>query len=199
MLRRYAGSIMVQPRTLLLEKPIYFFLEPMKAKRAEDAGNDKDSINGPHQVDPHRFASCAPVMPNLALYASTGNPYPDSEPHDTVQTTKRWAKFVKLSHAMFIVVRDAIANGKTPTVAEMIEDAVTLAGVGRTKSGTISVDAQYAALDTMRDLRLYGVIESEDASSFIKKTKWSKLMEPANIGLLSGLDATQKAELAAAA
>src|SRR5262249_51754878 len=130
MIQTWSQGIMVQPRTLMIAKPEFFFFEPHAAKRAADAGNEANQIErGVHQVDPNRAVSCAPVMPTLDLLHETGNPYPKSL-DETVVSSKRWDKFAILSHTLW---RLAESKAEAFTVAEIIEEAVAAAGVGYKK------------------------------------------------------------------
>ncbi len=179
MLKVASDGIMVQPRTLKLPKPIHFFFEPQPAKRDIDKGNDANHINsGPHQVDPNRPVSCAPVMPNLVLLRDTGNPYPMTQ-DETVVSNSRWDKYHKLSHAIWGILVD---KADYVTAAEIVKDAVGVAGVGYKKDGkTISKDAEYAVVDTLRDLRTYGLVTSDKATRAFKKTKFKVVADPFSV------------------
>lgn len=179
MLKVASDGIMVQPRTLKLPKPVHFFFEPQPPKRDADKGNDANAINaGPHQVDPNRPVSCAPVMPNLALLRDNGNPYPMAL-DETVVSNTRWDKYHKLSHAIWGILVD---KADYVTAAEIIKDAVGIAGVGYKKDGkSISNDAQYACIDTLRDLRTYGLVTSDKASRAFKKTKFKVVADPFSV------------------
>lgn len=175
MTRVEGDAVMFQPRTLLVPKPAYLFFEPKHAVRDPESGNADDAIEaGPHQVDPNRHVSNVPVMPNIDLCRATGNPYPNDPDHETISTKPKYRQWVKLSHAVFNVLRECFEIDPTAMLSthEIIPDAVRASGVGAKKDGTIEKYTPYAVLDTMRDLRLYGYVVGEDASALVKKTKF---------------------------
>lgn len=179
MLERPSAGLPIQPRTMLLPRPAMFFCEPNAPKHVLEAqeANDFDRL---HQVDPNRPSSCAPVMPNLDLLRETGNPYPDSAEHETVITRSKWQKYVPLLHAVFKIMSEA---AEPKAGVEIINDAVQMAGVGTNKAGEISNEANYVVSDTLRDLRLYGIAQSDEPTAFFKKTKYQIVEQPEKIAL----------------
>lgn len=189
MIRVSAETIGLQPRTSLLGRPAFFFLEPTPPKR-DDAASEQSANyieKGPHQVDPNRVVSCAPVMPSITLLRDTGNPYPADEQHPTVITSDYWRPFVKISHSVWKLLMESVdENGFVHVTAARIEEAACkLAGVGINSKGALLTNARYCVLDTLRDLRLYGLVESTDATKAGKKTQFRIVAEPLKVRLIS--------------
>lgn len=172
MIETASKDVMVQPRTMGLARPKWFYFEPAANRRDADKGNEANQIEvGVHQVDPTRPPSCVAVMPDLELLAETGNPYPAEVQEDgPIVTSKRWLQYVPLAHAAFEVLK---AKGEGVTAAQLVEEAVTLAGVGYKKDGGISSNSNYVITDMLRDLRCYGIATSVDAGKEFKKTVFS--------------------------
>ncbi|MDX5370676.1 MAG: hypothetical protein LPL29_15000 [Alphaproteobacteria bacterium] len=128
-------------RALLVPLPEKFYLLDEPARTGKHV----------HQVDPARVESCTPVMPNLDLLASTGNPYP-AEPDGTVKTTDKYLNFVKISHFTY---QHFAANGEMlgRPDAEVVERILGMADM------TDTYETRLAIQDTLMDLALYGLAE----------------------------------------
>lgn len=132
-----------EDRTKLVPVPDTFYLTADPATVTKRRG---------HQVDPHRWASCVPVMPNLDLYHSTGNPYP-SEPDNTVRASSpEWTNYVKIAHHAFglLLKRGEIIGHPK----ELVDEALALAGMPASTKY-----ANQAFSDTFADCALYGLCD----------------------------------------
>lgn len=164
-----ASTISVQPRTsMYVSLPAFFYFEPLPVKRAADAELE-DDIEYDHQVDPHRTSSHSPIMPCLQRYRDTGNPYPADVNDEAIKTSDRWRPFAAISYAVFKLLSE---SSEPVTAMELIDEAVNMSGVGKRKDGSPSADAVACVNDTLRDLRLYGMAESDAPTRTAKKTKY---------------------------
>lgn len=145
----WSKDIECQPRTQPIPRPLMFYLEDGADRRPWDQGNGSDSpTSGHHQVDPRRPSSMTPVMPNIVLARSTGNPYPAAYDPATMATTPKYQNLVTVSHVTYQLLRD---RGHA-TVAELLPDVATqIDGLVR------GDDLKECIRDTLRDLRLYGL------------------------------------------
>lgn len=179
MIKISATSVAVQLRTSMLfarhGRPDWFFLEPAKPRREADKGNEKNQIErGVHQVDPNRAVSCCCVMPSMKLLHETGNPYPKTGEGDaSIVTNPRWLKFVPLMNAIWNVLKSA--SGPM-TGSELATDAIAMAKIG--KEEKVLADAGEVIRDCLRDLRLFGLATSDEATALLKKTKFEAVMNP---------------------
>jgi hypothetical protein len=171
MIRFDARDVTPQPRTALyITRPQWFYFEPLPPKQKVDSEKVND-FDWKHQVDPNRSSSCAAMMPDLERYRATGNPYPrDAEQGGEACVTKpKWLQYVALSHAVFKVFFD-LEEGVSKTAGEIFDQALLLSGLKTNGKKTWDTDAQAVVIDTLRDLRLYGFVESGDAGRLFKKT-----------------------------
>ena len=173
-----ASSVQVQARTLMIPRPAVFYLEPARQLRQADAGNSHDQISkGVHQVDPSRTVGMSPLMPNLALFKETGNPFP-KRPDATVKTSPKFVAYVGFLNATFSVLK----RKKEPVKATEILDEVI-------KMSKIGADDPKKALkilrDCLRDLRLYGFLLSSGPGSNANGTRWALAPDLESIELLS--------------
>ena len=168
-----ARKVMPQPRTALyIARPQWFYFEPLPPKQKVDSEKVND-FEWKHQVDPNRSSSCAAMMPDLDRYRTTGNPYPrDADQAGEACVTKpKWVQYVALSHAVFKVMFD-LEEGASKTAAEIYDQALLVSGLKTGEKKSWITDAQAVVVDTMRDLRLYGFLESGDAGRLFKKTQF---------------------------
>jgi hypothetical protein len=126
-------------RANLVPLPTTFYLEP----------GDQRPTKQVHQVDGSRLQGCAPVMPNLTLLASEGNPYP-LVADETVKTSERYQPFVAISHftySQLVSTGEMRGHPESDVVNAILEQA----GVKN------DADARLCIQDTLRDLALYGL------------------------------------------
>jgi hypothetical protein len=105
-----------------------------------------------HQVDPGRSEGYAPVMPNISLLKSSGNPYP-TKADDTVQTSPKYEALVAVSHYTYVWLKVMIA--KDEEVRASNKDL--LAGILSDATVKDSSAARACVTDTLRDLALFGL------------------------------------------
>jgi hypothetical protein len=126
-------------RANFVPKPEKFYLEP----------GDQRPTKQVHQVDGSRLQGCAPVMPNVELLISEGNPYP-LVADGTVQTSDRYKPFVAISHFTYGQLAAAGELRDHPE-SDVINAILEQAGVKNDS------DARLCIQDTLRDLALYGL------------------------------------------
>lgn len=203
----FGGDVLVdQPRALFIPKPAWFFFEPKREVKLKDLSEEGTGQNkyevGDHQFDPNRPVSHAPMMPHIPLMRETGNPYCADEIEAAKMlggedwTTKKWKPYVKLSRAVFNMLTEAPPEGVTAT--SIVEAAVKVSGVGLNKAGEISSDAVRCAMDTLRDLRLFGLASSSTADALAKKTVFKPTENWSTVELLSEVKTIGKARRKAA-
>jgi hypothetical protein len=135
-----AGAVTLsQERTRLVPLPETFFFEANPSTVTKPRG---------HQVDPSRVEGCSPVMPNLTLLETTGNPYP-VDADETVVTAEKYKPFVLISHLTYAKLKEA---GEFKSSDRNVIAAV-LAETGVKED----FDSLACVKDTLRDLALFGV------------------------------------------
>ena len=161
----WSQEIEFQPRAKLIPLPLVLYLEGGKNKfpgKAKYNGADSPS-GGPHQVDPNRPSSMAPVMPNISLARSSDNAYSPTYDPKTMKTTPKYQPFVAISHMTYRLLRE---RGSVE-VAEIIRDMPDeMKVVGPT------TEIQDCVRDTLRDLRLYGLATSDSKRPISARYKW---------------------------
>lgn len=137
-----ASASIAEERTKKLVVPENFYLEADPLTITKHRG---------HQIDPSRVQSYTPVMPNMALHAVSGNPYP-TEADETVVTSDTYKSFVAISHFTFSKLRELGTLDGYPSV-EITNEILEKASVPNTSG------ARSCIQDTLRDLVLYGLAE----------------------------------------
>ena len=184
MIKQASAGIQRQPRAREIPAPKFFFLEPEKPKRKDvSKGNEHNQISGGvHQDDPNRSVSYNPVMPNLAMLKETGNPFPKDETHPTVITSPAWQPFVKFAHTLYSVVQ---AKTEAFVAADLLDEVCKKSKIGVDADGKPTATARKVLMDTLRDMRLYGLVVSENHKHNFKSTKWALVEEPGKIEFIA--------------
>ena len=156
-------------RATFIPKPKVFYFEPRSQLRAPDAKSEKNEITkGRHQIDPNRSVSKNPVMPNIKLLKEKGNPFPKDASDESVVTTPAWAFGAELAHVAYNVVKSA----KEPMTIEGIMEEVQKRTKAGMENGKPSSKAWQCLTDVMRDMRLYGIVQSNKIKALRKSTLW---------------------------
>lgn len=114
----------------------------------------------PHQIERSRPEGCAPVMPNLGLLRSTGNPYPRDGSHRSIVTDERYRAIVAICHAAWArLARDGFLElHQDETKALQREFAATASFLLDKVSAEVRAVALMAPFDAMRDCALFGLV-----------------------------------------
>ena len=159
-------GVEIHERADRLPRPEFFFMEPGPVRRGHES---EHNISRFHQVDPSRKLSLAGIMPNMDLLESTANPYPAKPNDPALQGHMTWAPYVEVSHAYWWVLSQA-------------EGPLTGTEIGRravpfipSDVATRMVDIEHSRVGrhTLRDLRLYGLIESDGCREDVWLTVWA--------------------------
>lgn len=149
-----AKNAPVQPRTLKLAAPATFYFESATKRSVNTKANEIH--RGLHQVDPSRRVSTTPIMPDIELAKSSGNAYKlDPAKEDRMITSETYARFLPICHAVYAFAKKAGDKGFTRDEAQ--------AAAEKAHGGLFKANARYArrvVTDTLRDLRLYALVEA---------------------------------------
>ena len=175
MLQFDGSKITMPPRGYAVPVPAILYLEKRNVKVKPDAKRPGQEINsGAHQWDHRRDVSYMAVMPNLALYSTTGNVYPASAAHPTVKTSKAWEPFVEMANIAFAAIKTSFA-GKPFNTVQLMDEVKKRTKLPLNSKG--SDDNAWKALrDMLRDCRLAGVLVS-NKMDFDRTSVFFKLVD----------------------
>ncbi|MBB3264460.1 hypothetical protein FHW79_002075 [Azospirillum sp. OGB3] len=177
-----SGCIQVQPRTRRLPLPAFFCLEAGRELRPRLSGNADDGIfQGFHQVDPTRQSPMTPVMPNIARARASGNAYP-ARADETVVSSAAYRDLVMVSHAVYALLKE-----RGTVCAQDIDGEVAERVSGRFTGPEVTKKVRPCVLDTLRDLRLFGLATAPVQGGFRRTTPF-RFVDPHTVLLA---DATE--------
>ena len=181
-----SGGIQVQPRTRRLPLPAFFCLEAGQELRPRLSGNADDGISqGFHQVDPTRKSSMTPVMPNIVRARASGNAYP-ARPDETVVSSGAYRDLVMVSHAVYALLKE-----RGVVCAQDIDGEVASRVSSRFAGAAMVKKVRPCVLDTLRDLRLFGLAKTPGQGGFRRTTPFH-VVDPHTV-LLADTAETPKA------
>ncbi len=147
-------------------RPKVFYMEP--GARRHDGGAHLD-ITRYHQVDPSRPLTLAGIMPNLELLKRAANPYPTGPGDPVIQGHMTWAPYVEVSHAYWL----ALSQAEGPLTGVDIALAAIPHIPRSTAQRILDIEHSRVGRDTLRDLRLYGLIASDGYREDVWSTVWA--------------------------